>query len=235
MMTADMKVTGRFDGTFAAGARPIFERLAKELRDVTVDMSETTDLDAAGLGALVNLHKGLEPYGCKVRVLGANGRLRGLFVRFHLADLFIEGAAKLDSTALRCCFFGVRPPAPVAIKHVIAAKAEPAGTASRSIKAWLDASTLGGGELRGGDALKSYRRWAGKPAEAGDATGLRANLAAIIGADRVISRKSGYVVKGIQLRRPIALGKGRQGAAAHLLFAVPATTAGVEAIPAVSA
>ena len=110
MMTSDMKVMGRFDGAFAAGARPIFERLAKELRDVTVDMTEATDLDMAGLGALVCLHKSIEPHGCKVRVVGASGRLQVLFARFYVADLFIEGAAKPDTTALRNCFFGLKPP-----------------------------------------------------------------------------------------------------------------------------
>ncbi len=220
MMTADMKVMGRFDGTFAAGARPIFERLAKEPRDVTVDMSEATDLDMAGLGALVCLHKRLEPHGCRVRVLGASGRLQGLFARFYVADLFIEGAAKPETTALRNCFFGLKPPVHNAtragnsevkkagqevskessIRHVIPAKEQLDSTATRSIEAWLDASTVAGGKIRGSDALKSYKRWAGKIAEAGDAVQFRAHLAAILGADRVTSRTSGYVVRGIQLR-----------------------------------
>ncbi len=53
MMTADIKVTGRFDDAFATGAKPMFERLAQEARDITVDMSEAVDVNAAGLGALV--------------------------------------------------------------------------------------------------------------------------------------------------------------------------------------
>ncbi len=256
MMTADMKVTGRFDDAFASGAWPIIEKLVEKLRDVTVDMSEATDLDAAGLRALVYLHKRLAPHGCRVRVLGASGRLQGLFARFHLADLFIEGAAKPDSTALRSCFFGLDAPAPFAdgtrarsevkesgheaskesgIEHVSAAKAEQACKPSRNVKAWLDASTVGGGELRGGDALKSYRRWAGKIAEVGDATLFRANLAAILGADRVISRKSGYVVRDIQLRRSIPRARERPGAAVHPLFGIPASSVGMEAVPAVGA
>jgi len=222
-MTPDMKVTGRFDDAFAAGARPIIERLAEERRDVTIDMSETAEIDAAGLGALVYLHKRLEPLGRKVRVLGANGRIQGIFARFHLADLFIEGAARPASTALRSCFFGVPPQADLAtgnagkkaspeasregsIKHVIA-DAGLDGAASRSIKAWLDASTVAGTQLRGSDALKSYRRWSGKAAEVGDTKQFRAHLAEILGADRVISRTSGYVVRGIQLRGRVARAK----------------------------
>ncbi len=219
MMTPDMKVTGRFDDAFAAGARPIIEKLAGELRDVTVDMSEATEIDAAGLGALVYLYKRLDPLGCTVRVLGANDRVQGIFARFHLADLFIEGAARPASTALRSCFFGIRPQGSAArgaLPGIAGKKVEPEaskesnidrvgadagldGTAARSIRAWLDASTDAGGQVRGSDALKSYRRWAGKGTEAGDAMHFRAHLAAILGTDRVISRTSGYVVRGIQL------------------------------------
>ncbi|MGO8781020.1 MAG: STAS domain-containing protein [Rhodomicrobium sp.] len=254
MMTSDMKVMGRFDGAFAAGARPIFERLAKELRDVTVDMTEATDLDMAGLGALVCLHKSIEPHGCKVRVVGASGRLQVLFARFYVADLFIEGAAKPDTTALRNCFFGLKPmlsaipaqssevrkPGPEVskesgIRHLVPAKEGLDSAAARTIKAWLETSTIAGGELRGGDALKSYRRWAGKIAEAGDKAWFRANLAAIVGADRVIARNSGYVVKGIELRRLAARGKERQGSKVQAMFGLPARTVGMEAISAVRA
>jgi ABC-type transporter Mla MlaB component len=91
------------------GVKPMFERLAKEARDVTVDMSEAVDIDAAGLGALVCLHKQLAPRGLRVRVMGANDNLQRLFERFQVADLFIEGAATTGSTALRNAFFGLNP------------------------------------------------------------------------------------------------------------------------------
>ena len=109
MMTADIKVTGRFDDAFATGAKPMFERLAQEARDIIVDMSEAVDINAAGLGALVGLHKQLAPQGCKVRVLGANDYLQRLFERFQIADLFIDGATNTGGTALRSCFFGLSP------------------------------------------------------------------------------------------------------------------------------
>jgi len=223
MIPADMRVTGRFDDAFAAGARPIIEKLARESRDITVDMSEAADIDAAGLGTLVYLHKRLAPLGCKVRVLGANGNHLRLFETYQIADLFIEGAAKAANTALRTCFFGVQPPARAsssvpANSSVVwrerkleasrdggiqqpAIEPAPLADAKQSVRAWLDIATIPGSALRGGDALKSYKRWAGKVANDFNATILRRALAGILGADRVVSRTSGYVVQGIQLSR----------------------------------
>jgi len=62
-----------------------------------------------------------------------------------------------------------------------------------------------GGEMRGSDALKSYKRWAGKAAKAIKSADLRRILTGLLGADRVVSRTNGYVVKGIQVRSALPL------------------------------
>jgi len=223
MVAADLKVTGAFDEAFALIARPVIEKLAQEVRDVTVDMAEAAGVDAAGLRALVYLHKRLESYGRKVRVLNASARIQELFARFHLADLFIEGAAQQPGTALRSCFFGIRPQAPIPANPAEAGSKAQAQTSANkdrttlpstgegvvarstrdSVQAWLYASTVTGAELRGGDALKSYRRWAKESAPLPGPAEFRATLAAILGAGRVIPRTSGYAVKGIKLRQRV--------------------------------
>lgn len=220
MTPVDLKITGRCDDAFAVGASPTIERLAEEARDIEVDMSEAVDMDAAGLAALVQLHKRLEPKGFRVRVLGANEKLLRLFERFHLADLFIEGAAAANSV-MRTCFFGIRAPAfqparvcaiaaPQAVKREalpsvhatepIGAKVVALDAAKHNVKAWLDAATVAGGQLRGGDALKSYKRWPERLAKDIDSAQLRRILSGILGAERIISRTSGYVIQGLQLR-----------------------------------
>ncbi len=238
-MTADLKVTGRFDDVFAAGAKPTLEKLVLEVRDVTVDLSEALDINAAGLGALVYLYKHLSPQGYKVRVVGANDSLKRLFERFHVADLFIEGAANTAGTALRSGFFGLT--APDAYVAAAAKKSGPDGShggapkraipivtrfnaASHSVKVWLDGATVAGGELRGGDALKSYRRWARKMGQDADPADFRKYLASILGPGRIMPRTSGYIVRGIQLRSAIETGKQQVASAVRLsrgLFAVP--------------
>jgi anti-anti-sigma regulatory factor len=252
MMTADVKVKGRFDDAFAMGAKPMFERLAKEARDVTVDMSEAVDINAAGLGALVCLHKQLEPQGLKVRVVGANNNLQRLFERFQVADLFIEGAATTGSTALRNAFFGLNPVTVITGGAAATAKkAVPGGShggapkraipivtrfdaASHSVKVWLDAATVSGGEIRGGDALKSYRRWAKKMCQDADAAEFRKNLACILGADRIVPRTSGYVVSGIQARAAIESGGKRLASAIRASGSIFAPARRMDAIAALS-
>jgi len=252
MMTADLKVTGRFDDAFAMGVKPMFERLAKEAHDVTVDMSEAVDIDAAGLGALVSLHKQLTPQGCKVRVLGANDNLQRLFERFHVADLFIEGAAMTGSTALRNAFFGLNPVTVITGgAAAMTKKAGPGGShggapkravplatrfdaASHSVKVWLDTATIAGGEIRGGDALKSYRRWAKKMCQEADAAEFRKNLACILGADRIVPRTSGYVVNGIQFRAAIECGRKQLAVAVRASGSIFAPARRMDAIAALS-
>jgi anti-anti-sigma regulatory factor len=229
MVAADLKVTGAFDEAFADWAMPAIEKLVQEVRDVTVDMSEASGGDAAGLRALVYLHKKLESYGRRVRVLNASGRVQDVFARYQLADLFIEGAAQQGSTALRSCFFGIRPQAQIPAGAVAEsaqaankngsrpmAGGEAADAATRdSVQAWLHASTVTGGELRGGDALKSYRRCAKKSGPIVDSGEFRKLLAVIVGVGRVIPRTGGYIVKGVQLR-PAAKAPRRRG-----IFPVP--------------
>lgn len=219
MVGADLKVTGALDEAFADWAMPVIEKLAQEARDVTVDMSEAGNGDAAGLRALVYLHKRLESHGRRVRVLNASGRVREIFARYHLADLFIEGAAEQGSTALRSCFFGIRPQAQIPASAVAAslkaggqrsahkngahlmASGEAVIRAIRdSVQDWLYTRTVTGAELRGGDAYKNYRPSAKESGLLVDSAEFRKTLAAILGAGRVIPRTSGYIVKGIKLR-----------------------------------
>lgn len=68
-----------------------------------------------------------------------------------------------------------------------------------SVKSWLDGATQGGGELRGGEALKAYKRWAGRTATDMTAKELRSILTALCGS-AVEVKTSGYVVRGISLR-----------------------------------
>jgi len=89
-MQIDLKVAGDFDDAFTAGARSLIGRIASELRDITVDMSEIKQLEPAMLSVLIHLHKQLAPHGHKVRVVGATNELIRRFENFHLAELFIE-------------------------------------------------------------------------------------------------------------------------------------------------
>ncbi len=70
-----------------------------------------------------------------------------------------------------------------------------------SVEAWIASATVLGGELKGGEALKSYKGFAKDAAmTAGE---LRSILAHIHG-DALEKRTSGYVVRGISLRTVIA-------------------------------
>jgi anti-anti-sigma regulatory factor len=248
-MTPDLKVTGRFDDAFAEGAKPTLEKLVQEVRDVTVDMSEASGIDGAGLAALVYLHKKLASQGHKVRVVGASADLKGTFERFHLADLFFEGSPGMGGSALRSGFFGLSPDAYLAAGA--AAKKSPAeggpggaakraipvvprfDRASHSVKVWLDGATAQGGELRGGDALKSYRRWARKIGQDVDPADFRKHLAAILGPGRIMPRTSGYIVRGLQLRATIERGKEQVAEVIRLprgLFSVPSRRDAIAAL-----
>ncbi len=67
-----------------------------------------------------------------------------------------------------------------------------------SVEAWLASAAAPGGELKGGEALKAYRRWPEADAQmtAGE---LRSILTRIYG-DALEARTSGYVVHGVSLR-----------------------------------
>ena len=58
--------------------------------------------------------------------------------------------------------------------------------------------------MRGGEALKAYKRYAGRVAK--DITGpeLRNILAEILGNSAVVQRTSGYIVQGLSLRAQVA-------------------------------
>jgi anti-anti-sigma regulatory factor len=254
-MTADLKVTGRFDGVFVARTMPMLEKLAQERRDVTVDLSKASAIDGAGLQALVNLHKGLAPQGFAVRVAGAGAKLIATFERYHVADLFIEGAPVKGNSALRTVYFGLLPgttagaaagTSPEARKstgeggpRARLKQAAPApvrfNAASHSVKLWLDGATARtpGAELRGGEALKSYRRWASKVLQDVDAAEFRKHLAAILGPGCIVPRASGYIVKGIQLRGCAARGTKKTEAAIRMRrgqFAEPSRADAIAAL-----
>ena len=80
------------------------------------------------------------------------------------------------------------------------------------MESWLKQATVAGGELRGGEALKSYKRYAGEMAKEMKPGDLRQLLAEILaetkGAAAIEARTSGYVVRGKQLR--IATEEGRR-------------------------
>ena len=59
--------------------------------------------------------------------------------------------------------------------------------------------------MRGGEALKAYKRYAGRMAK--DMTGpeLQALLMEILGPGAVIQRTSGYLVQGVSLKTQQAL------------------------------
>ncbi len=68
-MQTDLKVAGDFDDAFTSGAQSLIGRIASELRDITVDMSEIEQLEPATLSVLIHLHKHMH-----MRVMG-HGRV----------------------------------------------------------------------------------------------------------------------------------------------------------------
>jgi hypothetical protein len=54
--------------------------------------------------------------------------------------------------------------------------------------------------VRGGDALKAYKRWAGPVAKGTESAGLRGILEELLGNAAVVQRTSGYVVSGLSLK-----------------------------------
>jgi hypothetical protein len=69
-----------------------------------------------------------------------------------------------------------------------------------SLRAWLDEATVPGGEMRGGEALKAYKRCAGRVAKDMKASEFRQLLTALLGPGAVEKRTSGFIVRGLQLR-----------------------------------
>lgn len=67
--------------------------------------------------------------------------------------------------------------------------------ARKSVERWLN-STDKGGEMRGGDALKAYKRQAGSAGANMSADKFQSLLVEILGADAVVRRASGYVIVG---------------------------------------
>ncbi len=85
-------------------------------------------------------------------------------------------------------------------KRPVAANVVHLDAAKHSVKSWLDKATVTGGEMRGGEALKAYKRYAGRMAK--DMTGaeLRDILADILGNGAIVQRTSGYIVQGVSLK-----------------------------------
>jgi hypothetical protein len=57
-----------------------------------------------------------------------------------------------------------------------------------------------GGEMRGGAALKAYKRYAGRMTSNMSGAELRDILTEILGEEAVIQRTSGYIVQGVTLK-----------------------------------
>ena len=102
---------------------------------------------------------------------------------------------------------GSRQPSPSNVVRLDAAK--------HSVEAWLKQATVAGGELRGGEALKSYKRYAGTMGQGIKPGDLRQILAEILAETKrsaaIEARTSGYVVRGVQLK--IAAEEGLTSAA----------------------
>ena len=54
------------------------------------------------------------------------------------------------------------------VRQAVNSNVVPLGAAKHSVKAWLDNATVAGKEMRGGDALKNYKRYAGRMAKGYD-------------------------------------------------------------------
>ena len=91
---------------------------------------------------------------------------------------------------------GTKPP-PVNVVHLNPVKT--------GLRAWLESATVEGTEMRGGDALKAYKRHAGRPATDMTAGEFRQHLTDILGSGAVVARNSGYVVRGLELRSNLNL------------------------------
>jgi hypothetical protein len=71
-------------------------------------------------------------------------------------------------------------------------------TSRNSVERWLE-STNGDGEMRGGDALKAYKRSGGGRLSAEEFQDI---LTDILGTDAIVKRSSGYIIRGGSLRAP---------------------------------
>jgi hypothetical protein len=72
------------------------------------------------------------------------------------------------------------------------------------VKSWLDKATVAGGAMRGGEALKAYKRYAGRMAKDMTSAEFRDILIGILGEEMLVWKTSGYTVKGISLKTKIA-------------------------------
>lgn len=81
-------------------------------------------------------------------------------------------------------------------------------TDRRSVDTWLNRCTksTAGGEVRGSEILRAYKRWGEADANM-TAPAMRALLTSILGEERVASRTSGYAVLGLTLRSSQASAK----------------------------
>jgi hypothetical protein len=82
----------------------------------------------------------------------------------------------------------VSRPAASYVAHLDAAK--------HSVKSWLDKATVTGGEVRGGAALKAYKRYAGRMAKDMKGSELQALLAEILGQGAVMQRPRFPIISG---------------------------------------
>jgi hypothetical protein len=84
-------------------------------------------------------------------------------------------------------------------KRPVASNVVRLDAARHSVESWLEKSTAAGGEIRGGDAFKSYKRYAGRMASNMSAAEFKDILAEVLGEETVVQRTSGYVVLGRSL------------------------------------
>ena len=105
------------------------------------------------------------------------------------------------------------PPTSGGTKKLPASNVVHLDAARQSVKTWIDRSTTTGGPgIRGGDALKAYKRYAGRMAK--DMTGaeLRGILTEVLGRHAIAQKTSGYVIAELALTAAAAAPAKRRAA-----------------------
>jgi anti-anti-sigma factor len=98
-----LRIEGPLRFPVAAELRATIEAMVlRGTRNIVVSLSESTDLDAAGVGELVRAYNTTTDAGGTLRILAASRRTRGLLARVGLLDLLdqdsqsVRAAGSLD-------------------------------------------------------------------------------------------------------------------------------------------
>lgn len=66
----------------------IDDAISQGVKDVTLDMQQTEDLDVSGIALLVAVQQRAALHGLKIRIRGANDRVHQMLVVSRMATLF---------------------------------------------------------------------------------------------------------------------------------------------------